>query len=169
MVKILLLLLILWGSFSSLAYGEEREYQIKAAFLYNFVRFIEWPQEPTADIVIGILGEDPFGSAIETIEGKPAKGKTLVIKRFSELKGLENCHILFISRSEEGQLSFILGKLKNTSVLTVGEMSQFNQKGGMIQFLIEENKIRFSVHLTIAKERGLQISSQLLKLAKNTY
>ena len=147
-----------------------REYQIKAAFLYNFVKFVEWPDEalpdPSAPIALCVLGEDPFGVALESINGKTVKGRQLVIKRFVGLQDLEVCRILFISSSEEGRLAQIFGSLKNSSILTVGEMERFIQLGGIISFTMESNKIRFEINADAAERAGLKISSKLLNLAK---
>ncbi|MCZ6872572.1 MAG: YfiR family protein [bacterium] len=152
------------------AHASLREYKLKAAFLYNFVKFVKWPTAAFADtntpIVIGVLGEDPFGVALEAIENKTIGGRQLVIKRYKGLQDLEPSHILFISSSERARLPQILVNLKGASVLTVGEMVQFAQSGGIINFTRRKNKIRLEINLDAAKRAGLKISSQLLKLAK---
>ena len=111
-----------------------REYHIKAAFLYNFAKFVEWPDETPADtsvpIGVGVLGKDPFGSALDSINGKTVRDRSLVIKRFETVQDLEFCHILFISSSEEEHLASILESLRDRSVLTVSEAEQFTQCGG---------------------------------------
>ena len=158
------------------------EYQLKAVFLYNFAKFVEWPSESFADarapIILGILGKDPFGTTIDQIiKSKTVKDRKLTIKRFEKIKDLRAsfagkrekgaaCHILFISSSEEEYLAKILEILKASSVLTVGEMEKFTQRGGMIIFTVKENKIRFEINLDAAKRAELKISSKLLKLAK---
>ena len=147
-----------------------REYQIKAAFLYNFVKFVEWPAEAFAEtdgtITIGVLGEDPFGAALETLQGKTVKGRKLVIKRFKDLQDLQSSHILFISSSEKEHLPQIFETLKDVSALTVGEMAQFAHGGGIINFTRRKNKIRFEINVDAAERAGLKISSKLLRLAK---
>ena len=155
------------------AYAESlllREYQIKAAFLYNFVKFVEWPDEalpdPSAPIALCVLGEDPFGVALESINDKTVKGRQLMVKRFVGLQDLKVCHILFISPSEEKDLAQILASLKNSSILTVGETEGFTQFGGIISFTMESNKIRFEINEDAAGRAGLKISSKLLNLAK---
>ena len=147
------------------------EYQLKAVFLYNFAKFVEWPAESFADdqspIILGILGEDPFGDTIDQIiKGKTIKDRELTIKRFEKIEKLEACHILFISSSEEKRLEEILETLRDSSVLTVGEMKQFARSGGMINFTVRESKIRFEINVDAAERAKLKISSKLLKLAK---
>lgn len=147
-----------------------QEYQIKAAFLYNFAKFIEWPQAAFAPNDAGLnlclLGEDPFGAALKSIRGKTVRGKELVIKQFAAAENLEKCHILFISVSEKKRLPQIFNALKNSPVLTVGDMAQFAQAGGIINFIIVENKVRFEINVGAAQQANLKISSDLLRLAR---
>ena len=165
-----------------------KEYQIKAAFLYNFVKFVDWPKEKVADsndvITIGIIGKNPFGNALDSIKGKRVKDRKVVIKRFkgfkepgetgekdeSELRrkieALRKCHLLFICSSEKKNLKEIMNSVKDHSVLTIGETKDFLESGGIINFLIEEKKIRFEINITAAKKAKLKIRSNLLKLAK---
>ena len=147
------------------------EYQLKAVFLYNYAKFVVWPAESFADadapIILGVLGKDPFGAIIDqTIKGKTVKGRKLAIKRFEKIEDVEICHILFVSASEKKHLSKIVKILKGSSVLTVGEVKQFAQRGGIINFIIKQNKIRFEINLDAAQQAKLKISSKLLKLAK---
>ena len=146
-----------------------REYQIKAAFLYNFVKFVDWPGEAFGDasvpITIGVLGEDPFGVALQSIQGKMVRGRRLVVKRFEDVQDLEPSHVLFISSSEKERVTQILEKVRGSSVLTVGEMTRFAELGGIINFIIRKNEIRFEINVGAAERAGLRISSQLLKLA----
>ena len=146
-----------------------REYHIKAAFLYNFAKFVEWPDQTLADtsvpIGVGVLGKDPFGSALDSINGKTVRGRSLVIKRFETVQDLEFCHVLFISSSEEKHLASILESLKDRSVLTVSEAEQFTQCGGIIKLTEKGNRIRFEINLGAADRARLKISSKLLKLA----
>lgn len=147
------------------------EYEVKAAFLYNFGKFVEWPADDSAGaddtFDICVLGRDPFGDVLdETVEGKSLRGRKLVVRRIGQTAEGLNCHILFISSSEERNLGYILSVLQGRSVLTVGEMRRFAQRGGMINFRIEENRIRFEINLGAAESAGLTVSSQLLKLAR---
>jgi len=145
------------------------EYEVKAAYLYNFGRFVEWPARvTTASDVFGIcvLGEDPFGTSFDaTIAGESINGKRVVIKRITKPQDAGSCRILFISSSEESRLKEILATLDNASVLTVSDISQFTRRGGMIRFVTEANRVRFEVNLTNAEHAALTLSSQLLKVA----
>jgi hypothetical protein len=146
------------------------EYQLKAAFLLNFAKFVEWPPaafaEVTSPIVLGILGENPFGDALErTIRAKTINNRRLEIKPFPSSAEATNCHILFISTSEKARLPEILASLRGASVLTVGETDRFTETGGMINFVRQGNKIRFQINEVAAKSAGLKISSKLLSLA----
>jgi translation elongation factor EF-Tu-like GTPase len=113
-----------------------------------------------------VLGQDPFGTTFDrTIAGESVKGMKVVIKRVAKPHDALSCRILFISSSEESRLKEIVATLDNASVLTVSDIPQFSRHGGMIQFVVEANKVRFEVNLTIAERAGLILSSQLLKVA----
>lgn len=145
-------------------------YEVKAAYLYNFGKFVEWPAKVTAGnnepFMICVLGKDPFGTSLDaTIAGEAIGGKSVLAKRISNPQEALNCRVLFISSSEDAQLKNILATLEKTSVLTVSDMSQFTRRGGMIQFVDEANRVRFEVNLTVAERAGLTLSSQLLKVA----
>ena len=145
------------------------EYVLKAAFLYNLAKFVELPAEAFADdqgvIEFCILGKDPFGSALESVKGKTVKGRKVMIKRTAKISDVQGCHVLFISRSEKKHLSKVFAELEDSNVLTVGDMRDFVQKGGMINFITAGQKIRFEVNVSAAERNGLKISSKLLKLA----
>jgi hypothetical protein len=170
-------LLIAMIAVSVVATGAETpsldEYQVKAAFLYNFAKFVEWPAyalpDASTSITLCILGEDPFGITLDqTINGKIINGRQLVIKRLKESYSgkLEDCHILFISLSEARRLRPLLEVLKNASVLTVSEIEWFAKEGGIIHLTLEEGKVRFEVNVAAAERARLKISSRLLRLAK---
>jgi len=143
---------------------------IKAAFLYNFAKFVEWPVDAFADdqtpLTLGILGKDPFGDALETIRDKSVGGRRLEIKRSKTIQDLEKCHILFISGSEKNRVKMIFNGLKGSNTLTVGDMESFAQRGGIINFISVDKKIRFEINVDAAMQTGLKISSKLLKLAR---
>ncbi len=147
------------------------EYQVKAAYLYNFGRFVEWPAKTASagDLFsICVLGDDPFGVTLDkTIAGENINGKKAVVKRIARPQDAVHCHILFISSTEESRLKETLAALDGTSVLTVSDIPQFTRRGGMIQFVMEANRVRFEVNLTPAERDGLTLSSQLLKVAVN--
>lgn len=146
------------------------EYRVKAAFVYNFAKFIDWPAKAFPDgrapLTLCILGKDPFGVALETIKGKTVKGRKLVIQHVARIEDLDQCHILFISASEEKHVEKILETLKDSSVLTIGEMKMFAQRGGIIHLTVKESKVRFGINVDAAKRAGLKISSKLLKLSR---
>ena len=147
-----------------------QEYQVKAAFLYNFARFVEWPNGAFPDgkspIVLAVIGKDPFGESLDLLKGKTVGNREIVINRIADIDRLEKCHLLFISDSEKDRLKPILRKAESARMLTVSDLKGFCEAGGHIAFYLEENKIRFEINNEDAQRNGLKISSQLLKLAK---
>jgi hypothetical protein len=146
-----------------------REYELKADFLFNFAHFVEWPSDTFADtnapIVIGVLGDDPFGSILDKIaEGETIQNRKLVIKRSRQVKDLKDCQVLFIGKSERNRLRKIFASLDEASILTVGETAGFAQLGGVTRFFLQGNRLRFEVNLEAARHNGLKISAQLLDL-----
>jgi hypothetical protein len=146
------------------------EYEIKAAFLYNFAKFVEWPahsnQASQDSVVVGILGQDPFGFLIEKIIGdKTVGGKIIVIKRYASLEQISSCHLLFISDSESPHLNKLLSALSGRCILTVSDSKNFAHHGGMIQMYMENNRIRFIVNIDAINLANLRMSSKLLNLA----
>jgi hypothetical protein len=145
------------------------ENEVKSAYLYNFGKFVEWPAK--AAIVgefftICALGDDNFGSTLEaTIAGESISGKKVLVKRVAKPQDAASCRILFIGSSQQSRVKEILAELDNTSVLTVSDMPEFTHRGGMIQFVVEANRVRFEVNLASAERSGLTLSSQLLKVA----
>lgn len=148
----------------------QREYEIKAAYLYNFINYIDWPENtfPAAGgtIIIGVVGQSPFGAALEVLNGKQVKGRTVALKQITDMKDLDQCQIVFINSSEKSRLPELLDKLKDLRILTVSEIDGFAQQGGVINFISERNKVRFEINPDAAHRLGLNISSELLKLAK---
>jgi len=147
---------------------DERE--VKAVFLFNFVQFVDWPSDAFAStespIVIGVLGEDPFGSLLdEVVKGEVVKGRPLVVARFRRVEDIKACHVLFISRSEAHSYQQILTALGTQPTLTVGETPGFTSRG-MVRFLTEKNRVRLEVNVGAAKAAGLTISSNLLRAAR---
>jgi len=145
--------------------------QIEAVFLFNFTQFVEWPSEafaePRTPLVIGVLGEDPFGAFLDdTVRGETVNGRALSVQRYHSLEEIKTCHVLFISRSETERLKEALAALKGRSTLTVSDVEDFNRSGGMIQFATVENKIRLRINLEAARSAHLTISSKLLRPAE---
>ena len=146
------------------------DYDVKAVYLYNFGRFVEWPNHGTAakndTFTVCVLGQDPFGPALSTtFAAGTIDGKGVATKLVSNPTDAANCQILFISSSEDRRLKKIIESLDKNAVLKVSDMRQFSQHGGMIQFTVEGNKVRFEVNLTAARNVGLTLSSELLKVA----
>lgn len=146
------------------------EYKVKAVFLFHFAQFVEWPAESFASsdapMVIGVLGEDPFGEYLdEVIEGESIKGHPLQIRRFNTAEDIDKCHILFVRAEGIGQLRTVLQELEPRAMLTVGDNPAFIRAGGMIRFFSEDSKIRLQINPEAARSSGLTISSKLLRLA----
>jgi hypothetical protein len=146
------------------------EYQVKAAFLYNFAKFVEWPPEAFPEgrpFIIGILGQDPFGSALdEAVAGKTVREKRIVVRRFSKIEEAADSHILFISESEGENLPRLLKRLGPSPVLTVSDVGRFAEQGGMVQLVMEQSRVRFAINVASVERAGMKPSSQLLKLAR---
>lgn len=150
--------------------GPPTELQVKAAYLYKFGAFVEWPASvASADAFpICILGRDNFGAALDsTLQGESLHGKKLVAVRTNSVREASQCRILYISESEEGRLPAILSELGKAPVLTVSDIPRFADRGGMIEFIVQNGRVRFDVNVTSAEHAGLALSSQLLKVAAN--
>jgi len=146
------------------------EYQVKAVFLFNFAQFVTWPERafdrPKSPLIIGVLGDDPFGAYLdEVVRGEKVGEREIVARRFRHVEDLSDCHILFVSRSEAGQLDKIIAQLKDRSVLSVSDLDTFNRQGGMVRLVTENSKIRMRINVEAAKAAGLEISSKLLRPA----
>lgn len=146
-------------------------YQVKAVFLFHFASFAEWPPAafptPQTPLVIGVLGDDPFGAYLdETVRNERVNRRDLVVRRYQRVEDIETCHILYVSASENERLDQILPLLRGRSILTVGEASRFAQAGGMIQFFTERDKIRLRINADAASAADVKISSRLLRLAE---
>jgi uncharacterized protein DUF4154 len=144
---------------------------VEAVFLFNFTQFVDWPPQafadPGAPIVIGVLGSDPFGAALdEVVQGEVVRGHPLIVRRSQRIDDLTGSQILFISRSEHAHLGSILAALKGRSTLTVSDLEEFANAGGMICFMLMENKVRLQVNLEATKTAGLTLSSKLLRVAQ---
>lgn len=169
----------------------DREHQIKAAFVYNFIKFIDLPAEKISDdvdsITIGVIGNDDYHAAFGPVKNKPVKGKNIVIKHFKEfyklkklqkkndsrwkeeIKALKKCQVLYICSSADKKQQMpveLLKALKDSGVLVIGEIPGFLENGGIINFVMEKKKVRFEINAVSAERNGLKIRSQLLKLAK---
>ncbi|MBI3000187.1 MAG: YfiR family protein [Deltaproteobacteria bacterium] len=170
-----ILCLLAWlsaGSLHVIYPASFSEYQIKAAFLYNFAKFVDWPSTAFRagqnSLVICVVGEDPFGAALdEPIIGQSIGGRNLVVRRLKQIHRDETCHLAFISRSEKDKLGQLLSVIKGSPFLTVGDDGNFIDQGGMINLVVEDRKVRFEVNLEAVDRAGLKISPELLRLAKS--
>jgi hypothetical protein len=154
----------------SRAQDAELEYKVKAAFIFNFISFVEWPTNKLAAadtvVLVGCLPEDPAAPILaRALEGKVAEGRKI---KFVVLKGVEEvgaCHLLFLGREQKSHMDGVLAGLKGSPVLTVSELEGFGQRGGMINFVRHERTFRFEVNLGAAERVGLRISSKLASMA----
>ena len=147
------------------------EYELKAAFLFNFAKFVDWPSNsfanPADAFSVCIVGADPFGRALDdALLGKTVEQHPVSIIRVRRVGDLTHCQILFVPASESRLLPEILAKLRGQCVLVIGETDDFASSGGVIQFTLEENRVRFFINTDAADRAGLKISSKLLALAK---
>jgi len=147
------------------------EYAVKAAFLFNFTKFVEWPEKafngPQAPMVIGIIGDDPFGDSLTRIvAGQKAQGRAILIVKYRRGDDLRRSQILFISASERLRNAEILASLQDASVLTVSDIDGFAEAGGTMQFVMQENRVHFVVNLDAATQSKLRVSAKLLALAR---
>lgn len=177
-LRLLSLALILLSPFStaSTAFPETSdhvkiEYAVKVAFIYNFTKFTQWPekafQKGQEEFVIGVLGEDPFENSLDLLASqKKAQGRKIVIRHFSSPDEIAECHILFISPSQGGNLDKILSKGGGKPVLMIGDSKGFAEKGVAVNFFIQDEKVRFEFNLKALEKSGIKVSSQLLHLGK---
>jgi hypothetical protein len=151
--------------------AQSKEYQVKAAFLFNFAQFVDWPgtvfTNTDTPFVIGILGNDPFGAALDaTVQGETINNHKIIIERAHAVDDLKNCQLLFVSKSEKNHVTEILSALDSRPVLKVSEIEGFARQGGNINFYLDGSKVRFEVNPTVSERDGLKVSSQLLNLGK---
>jgi hypothetical protein len=148
------------------------EYQVKTAYLYNFAKFIQWPEgtftDTTEAIVIGIVGEDPFGNLLdEAISQRRAQGRPLRVERYHNLADIGHCHLLFVSRSEAKQQSELFRALADSNVVTIGESPDFTKEGGQVRFFLSKSQtIKIEINRTAVHRAGIFISSRILKIAR---
>ena len=149
------------------------EYPVKAAFIFNFAKFVEWPPDafkgPEDPIAICVLGQDPFGSALEdVVRNKTVTTRAFVVRDVSNAQQASKCHIVFVSASERKRCRSFLGELKGRNILTVGEAEDFIENGGIINFKLKDARVRIEIDAGAAERAKLRISSKLLSLAEIT-
>jgi hypothetical protein len=168
----LVTVLVAAASLAGLGRGQEMdEYQVKAAFLYNFAKFVEWPADSfktaKAPILVCVLGHNPFGSGLEDlIRGKSIEGRAFAFRQVSDAPEASGCQILFVSSSDGKRFRSLLGRLKPAGILTVGETQGFASGGGVINFKLDGERVRFEINVEAAEHAQLRISSKLLGLAE---
>ena len=150
--------------------AQSGERDLKAAFLYNFAKFVEWPAaafpEPTTPVTLCVLGDDPLGASLEAVvKGEKLNDRRLVVRLLRDPQAIPGCHVLFVS-IEKGRLPEILASLRGSGVLTVGSAADFLERGGMIRLFLEQNRVRFDINLDAAEQSHLTLSSKLLRLAR---
>jgi hypothetical protein len=163
---LLVLLLFLPG----MASAQAPEYDLKAAFLFNFAKFVEWPasafSNERAPLTICVYGEDPFGSTLDAVvQGERVGERSLLVQRPDSVDDLGECHVLFVCRSERDRLDEVMKKVEGEPVLTVADTDGFLRAGGVINFILEGSKVRFLIDQEAAERSGLRISSKLMRLA----
>ncbi|MCP4582230.1 MAG: YfiR family protein [candidate division Zixibacteria bacterium] len=162
---------LLFGRNSYAQQDKPTEYHVKAVFLYNFANFVKWPEKAfsskTDPIIIGVFGKNPFGEALDRIvDDEYVDERPIVIKYSESTEELSSCHILYIATFDKELLALILGKVNNTNILTVGEVEKFTGLGGIIGFVMEENKVQFDINMKAAEKANLKVSSKLQKVAR---
>lgn len=146
------------------------EYQVKAAFLYNFARFVDWPPQafagPNEPLLICVLGEDPFGKALDNaVDGRKIEGRAIAVRRISDAHATRGCHMLFVSASERKRVLTLLASASGSGLLTVGDSDSATAEGMIINFILDGDKVRFAINVAAAERQKLRFSSRLLSLA----
>jgi len=165
-----LLMLVISSALSAFSPAQVHptESQVKAAYLYNFGKFVRWQADRAAatSLEICILGKDPFGAVLDsTIAGESIDGRKIVVSRLAKAQDASHCNILFVSLSEENRIGAVLSAVERLGVLTVSDIPHFAERGGMIEFVAREGKIRFEVNRAAAERAHVTLSSELLKVA----
>ena len=170
--------LLLMAIIVPLGFSQERmdversvEYKVKAAFLHKFFSYVEWPASrlpaKSKSITLGVIGRDPFGRVLDAVTKRSlANRRRVIVRRFRKVEDVKDCHLLFVSRSLDAkQRDYILAKAPKLGILTISEQKGFLEKGGLLNFVLIDNKVRFEANLDAASKSGLRISSKLLRHA----
>ncbi len=156
---------------SALAAAGVGESDVKAAFILNFIKFVEWPaaafSSPEDPILLSVVGKDPVGDSIGRLSGKTVSGRKVVVRKTRDLASLERCHILFVCASEKASLAPALGAVQRWPVLTVGDFEGFADRGGTIGFIRQDNRVGFEINEESARKAGLRVNAKLLYLGKS--
>jgi len=161
--------LLIAGHFSVRAGAQPpAEYEVKAAFIYNFAKYIAWPAPDAGrPLVVGVIGKDPFGRVLDdAMRGRTVQNRKIVVRRFTRVDDVANCDILFVASSETRNLPRILSTLRNAPVVTIGDMDQFAERGGMINLTMNRDRVQFEINVDALTRAGLKAGSPLLRLAR---
>lgn len=148
------------------AMAGDLETKVKVAYIYNFTKFIDWPDDDSEPISICVIGSDPIRTMLGELSIREVKGRPLRIMRVKDSNSIPSCHLLFISRSEESQIPSILQRLQGTRVLTVSDIPQFAKRGGMISFITERDRVKIEINQRTVRQAGLKVSAKLLEIAR---
>lgn len=152
------------------AWAGELENKVKSAYIFNFTKFIDWPGETGAEtaepVRICFVGSDPLRTLLGELNNRQVKGRAIKIVRFKDVNTISACDLIYISRSEERQLPLILQRLQGMPVLTVSDIPQFSQKGGMIGFVTENERVKVEINQRNVRQAGLKVSAKLLEVAR---
>jgi hypothetical protein len=167
------LLLAAVGSASTATAAVPNEYALKSVFLYNFCRFIDWPEiafdSPSEALVIGVLGDDPFGAMlVEAVQGERFHGRPIQIEYYRSPREVGRCHLLFVTGGETARMNEVLAATAGKSIVTVGESEVFMQRGGMIALAADRNRVRLLINPDALRAAKLDVSSKLLRVAEIT-
>jgi len=173
LLKIGMFLLAVIGQPGSGCCGENRipsDNEVKSAYIYNFAKFVEWPQgnlpDQNGNIDVCVLGNEQLGHHLAAVEGKSVRDKKIRFKRNPSIENIKDCEILFIGRSEKGHLDRILDAVQGSAILTIADSDGFARKGVMIKFFMENKNVRFEINLRSVSRSGLRISSNLLRISR---
>jgi hypothetical protein len=166
-------LFILMGMLCPSVPAAERigEGDVKAAFVLNFIKFVEWPSSafhsPEDPILLSVLGNDPTGAALASLDGKKVSGRLLVVRKVPGLSALKLCHVLFVGVSEKGELTSVLGAVQRWHAMTVADFEGFADRGGTIGFIRRDDRVGFEINEESARKAGLKVNAKLLYLGKS--
>lgn len=159
----------LWVLLTSTAFAGNTETDVKAAFIYNFTKFVEWPDSalpPDAPLHLCMLGTDDIGARLRLLHGREAQGHPLHVRTLDSIADHKGCHVIYMAKNAEAQLAQLLQQLESTPVLTVSDSKGFVRKGGMIELFVESSRVQFSINTLPAQATGLKISARMLQLAR---
>ena len=170
LIGIFVALLFAIGPAVSCAQSQADEYRLKAAFLFHFAQFVDWPSDPSGiagtPFVICVIGEDPFhGDLEQSVKGKLIATRAVQVRHIKQIQDVQGCHVVFVGK-DESNIPARISALRHAPVLTVGESDSFLEQGGIIRMFVEDRKIRFDINQRAAETANLKISSRLLLLAK---